>query len=40
LRIQIDFFGPVPLVFDFGFPVVKGDRDREQIFQFAFGASF
>jgi outer membrane protein insertion porin family len=40
LRVQVDFFGPVPIVFDFGFPVVKGDRDEDQIFQFAFGASF
>ncbi len=40
LRVQLDFFGPVPMVFDFGFPVVKGDDDETQIFQFAFGASF
>jgi len=40
LRVQVDFFGPVPMVFDFGFPVLKGDGDRDQIFQFAFGASF
>ena len=40
LRVQIDFFGPVPLVFDFGFPLLKQDRDDTQIFNFAFGASF
>jgi len=38
--VWVDFFGPVPIVFDFGFPVIKGDGDRDQIFQFAFGASF
>ena len=40
LRIQVDFFGPVPIVFDFGFPLVKGDDDDTQVFNFAFGASF
>jgi outer membrane protein assembly factor BamA len=38
--VQIDFFGPVPIVFDFGFPLITGDRDNTQIFNFAFGASF
>jgi outer membrane protein assembly complex protein YaeT len=40
LRVQIDFFGPVPMVFDFGFPIMKDDDDQTRIFQFAFGASF
>ena len=40
LRVQVDFFGPVPIVFDFGFPLAKGDRDNTQVFNFAFGASF
>lgn len=40
LRVQVDFFGPVPIVFDFGFPIAVGDRDDTQIFNFAFGASF
>jgi outer membrane protein assembly complex protein YaeT len=40
LRVQVDFFGPVPMVFDFGFPVIKGDDDQTRIFNFAFGASF
>jgi outer membrane protein insertion porin family len=40
LRVQIDFFGPVPIVFDFGFPLLTGQRDETQIFNFAFGASF
>ncbi len=40
LRVQVDFFGPVPIVFDFGFPIAAADRDDKQIFNFAFGASF
>jgi len=40
LRVQVDFFGPVPIVFDFGFPLIKTDRDNTQVFNFAFGASF
>jgi outer membrane protein insertion porin family len=40
LRLQVDFFGPVPIVFDFGFPIAKGDDDDTQVFNFAFGASF
>ncbi|MCK4341332.1 MAG: outer membrane protein assembly factor BamA [Phycisphaerae bacterium] len=40
LRIQVDFFGPVPIVFDFGFPLTKNDDDDTQVFNFAFGASF
>lgn len=40
LRVQVDFFGPVPLVFDFGFPLLSQDRDNTEIFNFAVGASF
>jgi outer membrane protein assembly complex protein YaeT len=40
LRIQVDFFGPVPIVFDFGFPIAKQDDDNTRILNFAFGASF
>jgi len=40
LRIQVDFFGPVPIVFDLGFPLVKSDDDDTRVFSFAFGASF
>ncbi len=40
LRVQVDFFGPVPIVFDFGFPIAKDDDDDVQVFNFAFGASF
>ena len=40
LRIQVDFFGPVPIVLDFGFPITKDDDDNTRVFNFAFGASF
>ncbi len=40
LRVQVDFFGPVPIVFDFGFPIAKDDDDDTRVFNFAFGASF
>lgn len=40
LRVTIDFFGPVPFVFDFGFPIAKDDDDDTQVFNFSFGASF
>jgi outer membrane protein insertion porin family len=31
-------FGPLPLAFDLGFPIVKGPDDRERIFTFFIGA--
>ncbi len=40
LRVNIDFFGPVPMVFDFGFPIAKGEDDDTRVFTFSFGASF
>jgi outer membrane protein assembly complex protein YaeT len=40
LRIVVDFFGPVPIVLDFGFPIAKDDEDDTQVFNFSFGASF
>lgn len=40
VRLQVDFFGPVPIVFDFGFPLIKQGDDNTQVFNFAFGASF
>ncbi len=40
LRINVDFFGPVPIVLDFGFPIAKHGDDNTQVFNFAFGASF
>ncbi len=35
LRIYIQAFGPVPLAFDFGFPLLKEDSDEEQVFSFS-----
>ena len=40
LRVHINFFGPVPMVFDFGFPIAKDDLDDTRVFNFSFGASF
>lgn len=40
LRVNINFFGPVPFVFDFGFPIAKDDQDDTRVFNFSFGASF
>jgi outer membrane protein insertion porin family len=40
LRVVIDFLGPVPMVFDFGFPIAKDDQDDTRVFNFSFGASF
>jgi len=40
LRVHIPFFGPIPMVFDFGFPVVREDRDDTRVFNFSLGASF
>jgi outer membrane protein assembly complex protein YaeT len=37
VRIQIPMLGPVPIALDFGFPIVKGPNDREQIFSFWLG---
>jgi outer membrane protein assembly complex protein YaeT len=40
LRVNINFFGPVPFVFDFGWPIAKDDQDDTRVFNFSFGASF
>ena len=40
LRIHINFFGPVPIVMDFGFPIARDDQDDTRVFNFSFGASF
>jgi len=40
LRVTVQFFGPVPIVLDFGFPIAKGDDDDTRVFNFSFGASF
>lgn len=36
-RLTVPFMGQVPIALDFGFPVVKADFDREQIFNFYLG---
>jgi len=38
-RARINFFGPVPFVFDFGWPIAKDDDDT-RVFNFSLGASF
>ena len=40
LRVNINFFGPVPFVFDFGWPILKDADDGTRVFNFSFGASF
>jgi outer membrane protein insertion porin family len=40
VRLTLDFFGPVPMAFDLGFPMVKSDEDDTQVFSFSLGATF
>ncbi len=35
VRLYVDAFGPVPIAFDFGFPVLSEDTDEEQLFSFS-----
>jgi outer membrane protein assembly complex protein YaeT len=37
VRFVVPMLGPVPIALDFGFPIVKADQDREQIFSFWVG---
>jgi outer membrane protein insertion porin family len=37
LRIVVPMMGPVPIALDFGFPIVRGHGDREQVFSFWVG---
>jgi outer membrane protein assembly complex protein YaeT len=37
LRVVVPMLGPVPIALDFGFPIVRKDTDREQIFSFWVG---
>lgn len=37
LRLVVPMLGPVPIALDFGFPIVKGDNDRTQVFSFWVG---
>jgi outer membrane protein insertion porin family len=36
-RIAIPMMGPVPLAFDFAFPITSEPGDREQVFSFYVG---
>jgi len=40
LRVQVDFFGPIPLEFDFAIPLTTGPHDDQQVFSFFFGTTF
>lgn len=40
LRIHLQFFGPVPIVLDWGFPIASDEQDDTRVFNFSFGASF
>lgn len=37
LRITVPMLGPVPIALDFGFPIVKAENDRTQLFSFWVG---
>jgi outer membrane protein insertion porin family len=37
VRFVVPMLGPVPIALDFGFPIVKGKYDREQVFNFFMG---
>lgn len=37
IRLQVPAMGPVPLAFDFGFPIVKEDFDDRRVFSFYVG---
>ena len=39
-RVTIPFFGPVPFVFDFGFPIARDEDDDTRVFNFSFGTAF
>jgi outer membrane protein insertion porin family len=38
VRLTVPMLGPVPIALDFGFPINRTGNDREQIFNFWFGA--
>jgi outer membrane protein assembly factor BamA len=37
VRFVVPMMGPVPIALDFGFPIVKGPGDKEQVFSFWLG---
>lgn len=40
VRLYIAAISPVPLAFDFGFPILKQDEDRERVFTFTIDVPF
>jgi len=40
VRLTLDFFGPVPMAFNFAWPVLEEDEDETQVFSFTLGAAF
>lgn len=40
LRMYVEALGPVPLSFDFGFPILKEEGDRERVFSFSLDLPF
>jgi len=40
VRWVIPFMGPVPMSFDFGFPIAKDEQDDTQVFSFSVGWTF
>ncbi|MFH1419684.1 MAG: outer membrane protein assembly factor BamA [Planctomycetota bacterium] len=39
-RVYVQFFGPIPLAFDFAVPIAEDSDDDTQIFSFSFGTTF
>ena len=37
VRFTVPMLGPVPIALDFGFPIVRGEHDRQQTFSFWLG---
>jgi outer membrane protein assembly factor BamA len=35
LKVSLPMFGPLPFEFDLGFPVLKTQGDKQQIFNFS-----
>jgi outer membrane protein insertion porin family len=40
IRLTLNIFGPVPLEFNLGFPVLKESDDETQVFSFSIGTTF
>lgn len=40
LRVVVDYFGPIPMAFDFAWPIAKDTEDDTQVFSFSLGATF